>query len=481
MKLGQKIFVISYLLIMISMYILGYLMVNNNYQTSMEKEMTLNISSHNVLRKILLEYLETKESKNTDLALSDSTTSISIEADIEERNKTIGELVEDFNKNASNNQYVQVCRNASIIFSNILNIPEVLKHSDTSKITTYITKIEEDRTMFVISSININEIEYEIVTGKSIASIYQNREEEIAFFTKISIFLSIVVSILLFLFTSIISHRIKKLSNVVSKVADGNYDMTLKVKGKDEISALSSNVNKMTKAINQNLERVNKLSEARKEFIADITHEIRTPLTSIIGYSDLLKKVKISDEKKMIEYADRIYKEGQYIKELSEKLMDITLLENNQIELQLINLSQVAQEACLSIEGCLEEHIKLIKEIAPNIYIKADQALIKSVIINLIRNSIFACENKDAMIFLHLDHEKLEVIDNGKGISKKEIHKILEPFYTLDQSRNRERAGLGLGLYLCKKIIDLHHFTLKIDSVQKEGTKVSIYFKEDDK
>lgn len=472
MKLSQKIFIISYLLIIFSMYLLGYLMINHNFNNSMEKEVSSHISSHKVLRKILLEYLNMKEVTKTSYTVE------SMES-LEDKNKTISGLVEEFNKNDSNNKYVQVCKNTSIIYSNILNKTSELNQLVDDNITTYITQMEQDTVLFVISQIKIEETSYEIVTGNTITSIYDSRSSEITFFTKVGIGLSIGVSILLFLFVYLITRRINQLSKAVSEVANGSYHIQVKAKGKDEISMLTSGFNKMTEAIHHHLEEVNQLSEARKEFIADLTHEIKTPLTSIIGYADLLKKVKITDQNMILEYSDRIYQEGQYMKALSEKLMDIVLLDNKQFVFSSIHLSKVIKEACISAKTLIHDTIEFEYQICPNVFVKGDSDLIKSVILNLVKNSSLACPSENGNIKVILDHSSIQIIDNGKGISEKELDKILEPFYTLDKSRNRNKNGLGLGLYLSKKIMDIHHFKMEIVSYENQGTKITIYFKEE--
>lgn len=319
-----------------------------------------------------------------------------------------------------------------------------------------------------------------IITLADISEINQTRQEQIDYFVKLSLASSFLIALVLSLSVGILTRKIKQLNKVVKEVEKGNYSAKIKKIGKDEIGNVGKSFNEMTKAVQENIARIQEVAENRKKFIGNLTHEIRTPLTSIVGYSSLIKNRKVESKEVMLEYCDKIYEEGKYIEQISQKLMDLLLLENGRIEKESINLSEELNHIIAELQMIFPE-VVFQKEIARDVFVNSDKVLLKSLIVNLAKNAIKAYETSP-MVRIELSEKKeIRVIDYGKGIPKEEIEKIKEPFYTLSKDRNRTFSGMGLGLPLCIKIVEVQNGTIEIESIEKEGTKISIKLGEEKK
>lgn len=297
------------------------------------------------------------------------------------------------------------------------------------------------------------------------------------FFLEIVIIFSIIISFILSFFITILTKKISILEKKAIEVSKGNYDVSISIKGNDELSSLASTFNNMIKSIHNNIEEKDKILSNRQEFINNITHEIRTPLTSIIGFSSLIKSGKISNNKAIIEYANNIYEEGLYIKNISDRLMQLILLEQVDKKLTINNISKYVIEIISDLKNLFPNAI-IESEIERDIFLPCDFTLLKSLLSNLVKNAIMSYSgNEKKTIRIILNSFSLQVVDKGKGIPQDEIDKVKDTFYTLNSDRNREISGLGLGLPLCIKIAQYHNWILEINSKLGKGTTVIIFFK----
>lgn len=347
----------------------------------------------------------------------------------------------------------------------IYNLGLDLYGLDENYITTY---IENDK-LFMKMRKNAQVV----VTLADISEVNRTRQEQIDYFIKLSLASSFIIAFLLYLSVGLLTKKIKQLNQVVKEVEKGNYEAKVKKLGNDEIGRVGKSFNEMTETVQENIVRIQEVAENRKKFIGNLTHEIRTPLTSIVGYSSLIKNRKVKEPEVILEYCDKIYEEGKYIEQISQKLMDLLLLENGSIEMERINLSQELNKIVEELQDIFPEVI-FEKEMAEDVFVDIDKILLKSLMLNLVKNAIKAYEASPVVRIELSEKKEIRVIDYGKGIPKEEIEKIKEPFYTLSKDRNRTFSGMGLGLPLCIKIVEAQKGTLEIESREKIGTKITI-------
>lgn len=245
------------------------------------------------------------------------------------------------------------------------------------------------------------------------------------------------------------------------------------------LSASSIIIFIFAKLVTNHVEKLNLLVKQREDFINGFTHELKTPMTVIMGYADLLRLKKCDEEisQKALNY---IYAESKRLEKLSFKLMGLMSLTEEKLELELIEVSSFINNFVDN-----EDFNLTINEIETDIdkgYVKGDKELLEVVIRNLVENANKA-EPKDNRIYVKgevLSNKKyrISVIDNGKGIPKEHISRVTEDFYMVDKSRSRTNGGSGIGLSLVKKILEFHKASLHIESKVGEGTIVYFDLKE---
>lgn len=227
----------------------------------------------------------------------------------------------------------------------------------------------------------------------------------------------------------------------------------------------------LIKKITKPLQAVN---EAQRQLIGSMSHELKTPLTAISGYSELLLNVKISkeQEEKALNY---INAESGRLSRLSEKMMELTKLYEPEcrITLQETSVEELFENVKESVKHRLEEkEITLVEEGSyQGKKMMLDMDLMTSFLINLINNSTLASK-QGSRIYLGGDGKSLWVRDEGCGIPPEEVDKVRKAFYRVDKSRSRKSGNMGLGLALCDQIAKVHHGEMNIESEVGKGTKV---------
>ncbi|MCL2383761.1 MAG: HAMP domain-containing histidine kinase [Oscillospiraceae bacterium] len=331
----------------------------------------------------------------------------------------------------------------NLIYTNLLDVDAEIRTkavAQTEDIYVYIEEIEGKQILFA----SLKGREHRVITAEDISEIFEVREEQISFFTRVSMASSLIIALILYVFCHILTRRIHELNKAVLQISKGNYQTRVPKMGSDEIGTLGTVFNQMAGSVNKNIEEINKVSEARQSFVNNITHEISTPLTSIIGFSSLIKNGKITDRETITEYADKIYNEGMYINKISDKLMNIIMLGNSEHEFEKVNLSEVIEEIALNAKDIFNG-IQIETNIYENVYVKADKELIRSLMMNLIKNSSESYENGYGIVVIELSKDKvIRVGDYGKGMTEEDIDKVKAPFYTLSKSRTRGKTGMGL-------------------------------------
>ncbi|MFR2534407.1 MAG: ATP-binding protein [Clostridia bacterium] len=444
MKFNQKVFLMSFVLVTIAIYIIGYFMIQNNHKSSIDAQIQENVAQMNrIYDEIQL---------NGQVVITD-----------------IG------NRYKKEDIRLEISQGDMILYTNIVELPEEIKNKvrpTEAKACSYI----ENHILYVCSQRQ----NYTILMRVDINSIFETRENQITFFIRISMACTLLISVMLYLGVSFITRKIKALEKAANAILKGDYATKVENLGKDEFGTFGKTFNQMTDSIHQNIMDITKVAEDRKNFIGNLTHEIRTPLTSIIGYSSLLQSGKIEDKQILLDYAKRIHEEGIYMKEMSDRLMNLLLIENGKTHLEKVNLSETLTNILQELRYTFPQ-IYIQGKIEKGIWILSDEVLLKSLIQNLVKNAIQSykdigeSEKRPVVVWIWLAEDAtIQIIDQGKGIPQTEIEKIREPFYTLKKDRNREFSGMGLGLSLCLKIVEAHQGTLSIESEVGEGTCVTL-------
>ncbi len=479
MKFSQKIFLISFILIIIVINIIGIVMINYTYKLNIEKEIEKSISQTNNIMHELTVYssydLSTvannylKNGINVDVYINGQRSYTNFKS--EDSQIAEGLLTsEDKSKDEGLTTEIDNIENG-ILYTDEDKITAEKKSAnivENSSYTEYMDSYIINDKLFM----KLKRDNYIVITLSSISEANNMKQEQTNFFIELSVISSFIIALFLSITVNFLTRKIKKLDKAVNKVKQGNYNIKLKKLGNDEIGNFGNSFNEMTIAIQDNINKIQEVSENRRQFIGDLTHEIRTPLTSIIGYSSLINNDKVTDNNTIKQYSARIYEEGKYIQQMSERLTEMLLIENGSIKKELINISEEIKIIIEELENLYYNAIFNI-QIEENVYKEVDKILLKSLIYNLVKNAIGAYDTTPR-IDIYLSKYEITIIDYGRGIPEDKIEKIKEPFYTLTKDRNRKISGMGLGLTLCFKIVNIHNWKLNIKSEIEKGTKVTI-------
>ncbi|ASA20695.1 sensor histidine kinase [Paenibacillus donghaensis] len=313
-------------------------------------------------------------------------------------------------------------------------------------------------------------------TFHDITSIFTDRQDLFSFYRKLIFCMLTVNGLLVFLMTLWTLSPLKRLSNTTREIAKGKYNDRVIVRAKDEIGLLAEDFNKMADNLEIKIRDLEATTISQRDFIGTFAHEVKTPLTSIIGYADMLRSKKMSEENRILA-ADYIFNEGKRLETLSLKLLDLLVVKNHDFEMKQINM----KELFINIKGVMEPILTnsniMLKISAEDIQIRVEPDLMKALIINLVDNARKAILENGVISLtgsrISIERFMIMVEDNGKGIPEKELSRITEIFYRVEKSRFRGK-GVGIGLSLCKEIVEFHDGEMKFESKLNTGTRVHL-------
>jgi signal transduction histidine kinase len=275
-------------------------------------------------------------------------------------------------------------------------------------------------------------------------------------------------------------HPFESITQAISKMREGVYGETIQYTGTDEVGQLVENFNMMSNTIKEKEEEAKKTDIAKDEFLAMITHELKTPLVPIQGYADILLSEHLG--KLTVKQKERI----NIIKSSSETLLSIIsdLLDAQKLELGQLRMAKINSGIKDTVEKGIEplkleaesNNIEIITN-GENISIEHDPERISQVISNLIKNSIASIHPNKGKIEINIEDSpnqvKINVKDNGIGIPKDKQKDLFKKFYQVDATLTRESGGSGLGLAICKGIIENHFGEISVNSETNQGATFS--------
>lgn len=220
------------------------------------------------------------------------------------------------------------------------------------------------------------------------------------------------------------------------------------------------------------------LQKLRREFAANVSHELKTPLTSISGYAEMIEE-GIAGGEDVPRFAGRIRKESKRLLALiSDIIMLSSLDEGAETEKEPVDLAEVAEECCDVLARSAEEHGVTIEQELEDLVIEGSRSLLSELIYNLIDNAI-RYNKEGGKVFVRVKDGLVEVEDTGIGIAEEHIPHIFERFYRVDKSRSKQTGGTGLGLAIVKHAADKYGAKIEVKSREGEGTRISLLFPKD--
>ena len=271
-----------------------------------------------------------------------------------------------------------------------------------------------------------------------------------------------------------------RLSAATRSMAAGELSQRVRVTSGDELGELSQDFNAMAERLERQVDELIDAARREKDFTASFAHEIKTPLTSILGYADLLLSRPATPDQ-VRDSAGYIFREGKRLEALSGKLIELIVLDRRDFPLRPTAMRAFLKRVGNALRPALEgAGIRFAVE-AEEAPIPMEPDLMETVCLNLLDNARKATPEGGSVTLTGRTEGEggylIQVSDTGRGIPADELGRITEPFYMVDKSRARAQGGAGLGLALCRRVVELHGGTLEFDSAPGEGTTARIHLK----
>ena len=318
---------------------------------------------------------------------------------------------------------------------------------------------------------------------KDITAIYEDRAVLLNQYRMVLALLLVVSTAMIFLLSQYMTRPIGELTQVARRIAGGDLTKRSDNQSQDEIGELSGSFNTMADALVERVkekeqEAIQKAKEAKQQedFTAAFAHELKTPLTSIIGYADMLGTIQMSDAERS-EAAYYIFNQGKRLESLSHKLLELVSLEQTPLVKKPVNTKDLEDNIRNTMRPIFKQKQINGKIILEKDKIYTDKDLLLSLLYNILDNGSKAVSPGGFILLkgtVVKEGYEFKAVDNGRGIPEEEISRITEAFYMVDKSRSRKEGGAGIGMALCQKIVKLHGGTMQIDSRLGEGTVVRI-------
>ena len=352
---------------------------------------------------------------------------------------------------------------------------QYIKMDEKKCAVTYVKK--DDRLLMEsVCRLNVGAKEYYVFVYSDFTDIQHQCVLFWRWYGIVIICIAAVSGSILFALTRRITSPLNRLADVADEIALGNYGKKAEITSSDyEISVLSESVNSMSSAIEQKIREIRDELEKRNIFVADFTHEMKTPMTAIMGYAQMLRSYDL-DETESDQAAEAIYNEAKRLEKLSLQLLDLYVYQNEAADLGRLDLHEIGEQLKATLKFLSEKYDVRYSIDFEDVTVSANQVLLLSLLYNLADNA-FKASDPGTSIRLYSkaasDTVQIFVEDEGCGIAEENIKRITEPFYREDRSRSRKLGGAGLGLALCKEIAGIHGTELFFESEKGKGTRVS--------
>lgn len=370
------------------------------------------------------------------------------------------------------NEFVEKNRDESIyleirdesnrtVFSNV-DFKMPVQRAELDKLSddeiAYILRAIGKRTILFTSNItDVNHKNYLFTYMKDVTSVYEDRIEQYRFFAKVDLAACLLFMIIMYYISRGLTKPLIRLKLTAQVIAGGGFSERVRLKSKDEIGVLADNFNEMAAVVEDKITDLERHNQEKQRFI-DNSHELKTPLTSIIGYANFMRTTKYNEEL-FQDGLHVIYSEAKRLESLSVKLMDLVFLQEDHFQMETADMAAVIAEIKPALEMMAEVKQVAILMDCEKSCVQLEKDLIKMMVFNLVDNALKASaagQSVTLRTYRSDNRTVLEVIDQGIGIASEHRDKIFEPFYMADKARTRSNNGAGLGLAICQSVARIH-------------------------
>jgi len=369
---------------------------------------------------------------------------------------------------------VQVIREDGEILYNTLPFEPKLTDASMDQVRYYTENTNDNVYLVYYSQLEQRGKKYTLITTSDISYLIRESNSLRRNFFLIYGAILVAGTIFALLFSARLAKPLTSLSEASRAMAEGDYSRRIDHATNDELGVLSRSYNRMAETIEEKVDQLELSVKQKADFVAAFSHEMKTPMTSIIGYADLIYQGKLP-ESEVRDAAGIIINEGMRLEALSFKLLQLSALDQKELTKEEVNIADMTEDLRFSMKPrSKEKQITIEYDLAPG-YLRVEYDLFKTAIMNLIDNALKSGTDRVEVKGFVEDGYILSVSDHGRGIAPEDLQRVKEAFYMVDKSRSRKEHGAGLGLSLCERIVEAHGGTLSIDSTPEIGTTVRIH------
>lgn len=472
MKFKYKILAINIILLSIATAVIGFFMVQRNFKMTLNNQINYAIEESNFIQA------------NIEINLLNN-----VYSSASVINMLLYDILGNIDSGLSSdevefNVYLNDEPVSYYSYKGTFDIPTALSDETEYGIKYYSIEYE-DGMYFIYTGYHLtlsNNNKLYIITKRDISDVYELKNEQINFYEIMLALVLIISTIIMYIICTLMTKPLSKLAETSEKFAKGDFTARSEVKGTDEIAVLSDKYNYMADSIENHIEELNDMVKRREQFVADFTHEIKTPMTSIIGYADTIRSKELSRQNQIMA-ADYIFSEGKRLEEMSIKLFDLIYLNNNELTLTPISTASLGADIIKSVKPSFDNAKLKISSLFDEATINGDSYLLQSAFINLLdnaRKATIEAGRSDVEFIGVYDKENgkyiFKVKDYGVGISEENIKNIYDEFFMVDKSRSRSSGGAGLGLSIVSVILKKHFAEINVSSSYGEFTEFTVVF-----
>ena len=464
MRFAWKVTLTALCILLLSTGVGSYLLISLSFQSALEREIAVAQEEMQMLR---ISYEAVCAAR-----------SITLE-NLSERRRSLARTLEEA-AYFSDHQFLVTTRSGQQVYSTLdfAGDQELLAQID-QRSSGYVLRLDEATGRHLLHCAGPVVLPDGILymeTVRDISRLFNDREIQYYVYRWIVLLVVGVSSLVMFILAYWLTTPIRSLGQVADQLAQGDYSPRAQVMGSDEISDLAENFNHMANAIEKNVLELEDAARRQEDFTASFVHELKTPLTSIIGYADMLRSRDLGEDMRF-KAASYIFSEGKRLENLSLALMSMLVVGRSETDAKPVNMKLLCMEAVRISQPAMRAKGLTLSVTAEEGVLYGDAALLQTLLQNLLDNARKATESGGQVTLVGRSAPEggytVTVSDEGCGIPASELQKITEPFYMIDKSRSRAEGGAGLGLALCKEIVELHRGRLHFESKEGAGTVVT--------
>lgn len=454
MKFAYKMIVLTAMILALSLSIGGTVLIDRNLQRQLDGQ--IGDAQEDIrLYALTLQALTRSEAENTDAAAAIRSVVLS--------QNTLNTY--DFRISAADGTLITASR----------DLPFALEPPDCSVRQTRVVSRSGEYWLVTTQTVRISVQTVYLERFREVTDLFRQAQESADRWLVTMLLILLVAVGLTAALTIFLTRPIRRISRTAKQLASGRYEKRVSVRSKDELGQLARDFNHMADSLETQIHALEDAAQRQKDFTASFAHELKTPLTSVIGYADTLRSRSLTQEQRF-EAADYIFSEGKRLEAMSLALLDLFALERETPEFRSVSALRLAREIERSCRSLMENQGVLLVLHVEAQEVFCSPELIKTVLYNLLDNARKASSPGGTVELLGAATKsgyRFAVRDHGQGIPAEALHRVTEPFYMVDKSRARASGGAGLGLALCDRIVHLHESSLTFSAPPGEGTTVS--------